>query len=497
MNIDDFRQYACEEAKPKPKATINSYRSFGYNLQTAIADIIDNSISAAAKNIWIEYCWAGSDSYLTICDDGNGMDLPDLVDALTPGSKDPEHLRVESDLGRFGLGLKTASFSQCKRLTVLSKTATTEMVKRCWDLDYVNEVERWELLNYLSDDRLAEPLNVIAKGTLVIWEKLDRLVGTADKDNEYVRKLFFEEFNLLEKHLSMVFHKYIENKKLILWINGSKIVFWNPFLLNMGSSLAGAEVLGNGNIEVKAFILPHTSKLTEEQRIAGQGIHGWYEQQGFYIYRNQRLLIAGDWLGMFAKNEHSKLARLSIEFPNSEDSQWALDIKKSTAKPPSFLRRDLYRLANFARKESAKVYNFRGSVIKRNPELPEFDFQPVWKAEKSREGRVNYIINKDNALLKNILSQELIDRKKVRQLINIIQKNIPVESIIYFQNEDPGSHELRDTDNEMDDSVVVLAQEIFSALLIQGLSKDMAFKQLFHIEPFNRYPGLIEYLKDE
>src|SRR5688500_16595023 len=132
-----MKQYIAENAKPNPKSTINSYRSFGYNLSTAIADIIDNSISAKATRIYINYYWEGENSFISILDNGTGMTLPELVIAMTPGSKDPEDVRDEEDLGRFGMGLKTASFSQCKRLTVATKK-DNEINKRCWDIDFIN-----------------------------------------------------------------------------------------------------------------------------------------------------------------------------------------------------------------------------------------------------------------------------------------------------------------------------------------------------------------------
>ena len=140
--MDEFR---AEDARPNPKSTINSYRSFGYNLSTAIADIIDNSISARASKIELEYEWNGRNSYISFFDNGVGMNLEELILAMTPGSKDPEDERDENDLGRFGMGLKTASFSQCKRLTVVSKKKGYKEIKRCWDIDYINKTEEWVL----------------------------------------------------------------------------------------------------------------------------------------------------------------------------------------------------------------------------------------------------------------------------------------------------------------------------------------------------------------
>jgi hypothetical protein len=167
----------AEIAKPNPKSTINSYRSFGYNLSTAISDIIDNSISANANEIRLEYKWNGPDSFISICDNGIGMNQSELVLAMTPGSKDPEEERNEKDLGRFGMGLKTASFSQCKRLTCITKKESYATIKRCWDIDYINEENEWQLIDYVSDNSFLEKIEYQKSGTLVIWEKLDRIVG--------------------------------------------------------------------------------------------------------------------------------------------------------------------------------------------------------------------------------------------------------------------------------------------------------------------------------
>jgi len=163
----------AEIAKPNPKSTINSYRSFGYNLSTAIADIIDNSISASATEIRLEYKWNGQNSFISVSDNGTGMNKDELVLAMTPGSKDPEELRSEKDLGRFGMGLKTASFSQCKRLTCITKRENYATIKRCWDIDYINSENEWQLLDYVSDNSFLEKIETQKSGTLVLWEKLD------------------------------------------------------------------------------------------------------------------------------------------------------------------------------------------------------------------------------------------------------------------------------------------------------------------------------------
>ena len=174
----------AEIVKPNPKSTINSYRSFGYNLPTAIADIVDNSISALADKVCIEYKWLGRDSYIIISDNGKGMNRDELVLAMTPGSKDPEAQRDEKDLGRFGMGLKTASFSQCKRLTCVTKQSNYATIKRCWDIDFINSENEWQLLDEISDESFIERIDNQKSGTLILWEKLDRIVGNVDIDKK-------------------------------------------------------------------------------------------------------------------------------------------------------------------------------------------------------------------------------------------------------------------------------------------------------------------------
>jgi len=182
-------EFIAENATPNPKSTINSYRSFGYNLSTAIADIVDNCISAKGSIIKIDTIWNGSESYIKILDNGKGMDLPELINAMTPGSKDPDESRDINDLGRFGMGLKTASFSQCKRLTVITKKKNGKVLKRCWDIDFINQQQQWTLLDFVSNNEFIHLLEVQESGTMILWEKMDRIVGKTKKENEAAIKI--------------------------------------------------------------------------------------------------------------------------------------------------------------------------------------------------------------------------------------------------------------------------------------------------------------------
>ncbi|NPD85368.1 ATP-binding protein [Lentimicrobium sp. L6] len=491
----DFTEYISEETPPKAGAMINTFRAFGYNLQTAIADIIDNSISAKSQNIWINYEWNGAESWLTICDDGEGMDVQTLVNAMTPGSKDPNDERDANDLGRFGLGLKTSSFSQCKNLTVASKKNGFNTIKRAWDLDFVNKTGKWSLLDYISNEQYFERLSSQKSGTCVIWEKLDRLIGNSHKENEAARIVFLEELALVESHLSIVFHRFLEKRKFKLWINESLVLPWDPFMKEEdGGQLVSDELLDDGNVHVKCYVLPHISKITAEERILAK-TEDWYKLQGFYIYRNERLLLYGDWLGLFTKNEHYKNARILIDIPNKLDHDWKIDIKKATATPSIIIRKDLVRLGKLTRSNAANIYRFRGNQLMLDDSITSFSFQSIWKASKHRDGAINYYINEEHPIVSKILNAQKIEPKELKSLLKLIGNTTPVESIIQNYSENPESIELRNVTKELDTGTAQLAQMMFSSLKISGISKDIAIKQILNIEPFNEFPQLIEILK--
>ncbi|MFK2818993.1 ATP-binding protein [Flavobacteriaceae sp. LMIT009] len=494
MDID-FKNISQEETPPEASAMINTFRAFGYNLRTAIADIIDNSISAKAENIWVEYKWEGKDSWVTITDDGLGMNLEELKLAMTPGSRDPKDDREEHDLGRFGLGLKTSSFSQCKRLTVATKSQGFKFITRCWDLDYVNKTKKWSLLDYVSDKSLANKLEELNSGTTVIWEKMDRLVGNANKNNEAAMNVFLDEFASVEDHLSLVFHRYMEQKKVALYLNGNKLEPWDPFLKQSdGGQLVANESLDKGQVSVKCYVLPHISKLTIEERKKAK-TEEWYKLQGFYIYRQNRLLLHGDWLGLFSKNEHFKNARILIDIPNKLDHDWKIDIKKATATPSFTVRKDLIRLGKLTRSKASSIHKFRGNQIMLDDTIESFDFQSVWKARKTRDDARHYYINQDHPIIKNLLEKETISKKEIKSVLKLIGETTPVESIIQFHSEEPESHELRNTNKEIEPGVLELANIYFSGLLKSGMTREVAIKNVFKIDPFNEYPELIELLK--
>lgn len=481
----------AEIAKPNPKSTINSYRSFGYNLSTAIADIIDNSISAGADRIFLEYKWKGKDSYITILDNGCGMHKEELVQAMTPGSKDPDEERNEKDLGRFGMGLKTASFSQCKRLTCITKKENYAIIKRCWDIDFINQENEWQLLDYVSDELFIDKIANQKSGTLILWEKLDRIVGEAESTNEKVKKAFYDEMVTVKKHLSLVFHKFIESKSLKIFFQNDEIEANNPFLLHLDPKPEMGQPEQFDNVEITYFILPHMSEIGKEEYEKTGGSLGWFEQQGFYVYRGSRLLVAGDWLGFQKKRDYSKLARIAVNFSNIGDFNWKLDIKKSTATPPIEIRKELDRISKIAITKSAKIYNWRGQ--KDIDRIGISNYQPLWLDEKTREGIKKYKINRQHPIIKALLDTE--KTKLFQKALKLLEENVPIELILSNQNEDPSLHELEKQTDKPTDELINLAMELYNIHISQGVPASLARQQIMNATPFNLYPLINEYLR--
>jgi len=480
----------AEIAKPNPKSTINSYRSFGYNLSTAISDIIDNSISANANQIRLDFKWNGKESFISICDNGIGMNQTELVLAMTPGSKDPEEERSEKDLGRFGMGLKTASFSQCKRLTCITKKESYTTIKRCWDIDYINAENEWQLIDYISDNSFLEKIENQKSGTLVLWEKLDRIVGNAEAKNESVKKAFYQEMINVKHHLSLVFHKFIESKRIKIFFQNTEIQAYSPFLLNLNPKPEMGQPETFGNVEITYFILPHMSEIGKTDYENSGGSLGWFQEQGFYIYRGDRLLVAGDWLGLEKKRDYSKLARIAVNFTNANDFNWHLDIKKSTATPPIEIRKELSRIAKIAIMKSAKIYNWRGQ--KTFSEKGYRNHEPLWTDEKTRDGIKKYKINRKHPIIKSLLEE---NNKLAGKALNLLEENVPIELILSNQNEDPSFHELEKQIEKPSDDLINLAVELYKINVSQGVPKELALQQIMSSTPFNLYPLINEYLK--
>lgn len=492
MDIEQLKQYEGEDAIPHAGSMIESFRSIGYNLQTAVADIIDNSIAASAKNVWIDFQWKGPETFLLITDDGVGMSLTDLVNAMRPGSKNPLADRNSEDLGRFGLGLKTASFSQCRRLTVATKQNGKRIIYRSWNLDYVSKTGEWRLLNYINDKSLLNRLHSLEDGTAVIWQDIDRLVLNTDAGNEDDLNNFLDAIKAMEMHLQMVFHIYLEKGSLSIWIQDRKISAWDPYIKNLNDTVLLKKYKLRDGIEVLSYVLPHHSKLTKEQFESASWIKGWNAHQGFYIYRNGRMIISGEWLGMYKQEEHYKLSRIMVNVPNTVelDKQWHLDVKKSTIRPPNDIRLKLKNIAEDSRKEAVEIYR---QIGKKKRNKSEKEDTPVWIPHKWN-GKRCYQINKDHPAIKNFISGNFENKGKVNRLFRLIEETLPLPMIVINESENQDGQNIPFEGKALSD-LVALIVDVYESLVSQGYSKEDAISEILRTEPFNHYPELTEHLK--
>jgi hypothetical protein len=427
------------EVPPSP-FVMESMRAHGYTLATAVADLIDNSIAAHAKVVTLTFHWAGSNTWISILDDGDGMPEARLDEAMRLGSSNPLDKREAGDLGRFGLGLKTASLSQCRSLTVATRQSGAAFAVRRWDLDYLAQpdITGWRLLTTPRDgsvDRLAS-LKVQEKGTVVLLEVLDRIVGEADITDVGIRNHFQRLVQEVERHLEMVFHRLLEKRRLRILLNGSELAPWDPFLRDHPATqrtpVDSIPIPGfDEPINLKGYVLPHKDKLGAEVHAHASGPAGWNAQQGFYLYRNERLIVAGSWLGLgpgrgWTKEEHYKLARLRLDVPSSMDQLWQLDVKKSSAHPPPMVAERLAGLAETVRKTAREVFSHRG---KYGPRRRTEEMQRPWKSV-SQHGFTTYRIDRKHPVLSALISDVSKEsRAQLEAALRIIEETVPVHQI--------------------------------------------------------------------
>lgn len=489
---------ACRSAPPRADAMLESLRGLGYSTATALADIVDNSISAEASNVDIWLTWEGAASRVSILDDGRGMSDSELERAMRLGDKSPLDPRAANDLGRFGMGLKTSSFSQCRRLTVASRRNGALSCLR-WDLTKLAEKPldwlMYEGAEPGSEDFLV-PLEAKLSGTLVLWEDLDRMVTEG-----YTPEDFGDLIDEIEAHLAMVFHRLIDGPypKFRLTINGRPVRAWDPFMTDHPAKTWSShpDKFGTiaGPIEIEGHVLPHKDRLTPEEFEVGAGPNGWTAQQGFYIYRNQRLLVAGGWFGLgqgraWNREESHRLARIRLDIPNTVDADWKIDIRKSSARPPVPIRAWLTRHAEDTRERARKVFAFRGAPVTVRGRTP---VEQAWRVEHTSKG-AKYRIDEKHPAVAAALEASAERAELVRAMLRVIEETVPVQRIWLDTAEN------RDTPRtgfagEPPDAVVQVLKTLFSDMVgRKKMSMKDAQKALLSTEPFQNYPALIAAL---
>lgn len=415
-----------EIVEPEASNMVEALRDIGYSLESAIADIIDNSISAKATNIDIRFGWDDSNEpWLAIVDNGSGMDESQLVEAMRPGGRDPLASRDKDDLGRFGLGLKTASFSQCRKVTVVSRR-DDNLSARQWDLDLVRKKNSWVLRKPDTDELAVLPCTgpIDDKGTVVLWQKLDRL--DLGNDQERLHQVLNERISSISEHVSLVFHRFITGErgkpKIVIAVNNTPLEAFDPFNAKSQATThlpeEPIEIEGE-TVLFKPYILPHHSKVSPQDYERLGGKEGYLRGQGFYIYRNRRLIIHGTWFRMARQDEMTKLARVQVDIPNTLDHLWTIDVRKSRAQPPEAVKRRLRGILERIRDGAKRPYVHRGTVaVQRHSE-------PAWQRFHLND-RVSYRPNPRHPLISEFRSDlpEAV-RGRFDGLLSVLGASLP------------------------------------------------------------------------
>lgn len=448
----------------------------GYTFNYAIADLIDNCISAHAKNIDLYFDLSSEKPYLYILDDGIGMSLEDLKNAAIIGYKDIDSTRSVDDLGRYSTGLKSATRSFCDDIFISSKKEGCEANTIEIDYAHITESKKWEAFIVESPDFESRLKN---HGTIVVCNKLHFI------DNVSLNKTAFEKIESLEKSISHIFGKFLLSNEISITVQvkGSipnAIKGWNPFGLieNKSTKVVYNNIVKykNESLKFKAYILPAFSNLSkvDQQYMFGSGL---LDQEGFYIYRNKRLIKEGGWLGLDNLDDKSKYARIEVEIPSALDKEFKINFSKNSIEIPEDLKSIFAEVAKVARKESHNNFDYLNHPgTKRTTKKEE---ERIWKTSKSN-GALVLSINMQHPLIQE-LSSKLTDNE-LKKLCNLISKSLPV-SMIQGQNTTTISY----TENELED----MMNKMYEKLMRDIGNANEVKKKMSSMEPFKNNKSLL------
>lgn len=477
---------------PYAPILVESTRSIGYTFEAAVADIIDNSISASATEVRI--CFSSKDpQWLCIEDNGWGMTSQELENAMRYGSQSSTAVRRRDDMGRFGLGLKTASLSQCRKVTVLTKKDGITSAA-CWDLDYIIQQENWSLQVFFEDEIKNLPgysyLKQKESGTVVIWEEFDRLKQAASK----VQKAFDEKIELTRKHVSLVFHRFLneENPKnrLLIYFNGEAVKGIDPFLTKHPATQPLSEQVlrvASEEIRVKPYVLPYISKLSRQDIMAVGGKEELRQRQGFYIYRNKRLIIWGTWFRLIKQNELGKLARVRVDIPNSLDHIWEIDIKKSRASLPHFIKKNLIDIVENTVGRSERVYKYRGRNVQTD------NLVHVWNPIDDR-GRFYYQINRQLPIIQMIEANLNEEGEAILEaFIRMLEDAFPYSDVYYRM----AKNEANIAEGSLETNEVYgMAEQMVHQIESMGGDVAAFLKTMDKMDFFIKYPDVVSQIRE-
>ena len=429
--------FQVKDVPPRASVLVESLRDLGYSLQAAVADVIDNSLAAGARRIELLAETHAETPLIGIVDDGAGMTEAELLEAMRPGSRSPLEERAATDLGRFGLGLKTASFSQCRRMVVITRRngGTSCAV---WDLDTVSARDRWVV--EVPDNPAAFPWydRLTGDGTLVMWDKLDRLVGS---DGPGDRQDLVRQLDETAGHIEFVFHRFLSGRetggrRVEMHLNGRELRAFDPFHSIHPATQHHPEdtfLLDGQEIRIRPVTLPHHDKVSQEEWKLYAGPEGYVKNQGFYLYRNRRLIVHGTWFGLARQLELTKLSRVLIDIPASLDASWKIDVRKAWAQPPPRVRERLRRIVERLGIPSRRTYTARGRRLTDDNRLP------VWTRSQDKN-RISYGLDAGHPLFSAFQSGlDAGAAEEFRKLLGLISSALPVEALYADMSAGPES----------------------------------------------------------
>jgi hypothetical protein len=363
---------------------MDSLRDIGYELPAAVADLVDNSIDADATQVDIDVAFEGEDSWIRIADNGTGMASARMNEAMRYGT-DRDY--ADADLGKFGLGLKTASMSQCRRLTVATRTNPDrrDIEIRRWDLDHVMDEDSWQLLRLGTSEVRTETVEPLREtpGTVVMWEALDRVLDYKLPAGRAAEHGLAGLCRDIEAHLAMVFHRFLAQQArralpLTIRVQGNPIEPWDPFARGecvtqkLDKQNISVRHRGrNHNIRIQPYILPNQVQFsTIRAWEATSGPKKWNRQQGFYIYRGGRMIQSGGWNRLRTPDEHTKLARIAVDIPRGADAAFGINVSKMRVLIPADVRAELKAIASAVASRAQAAYRQAGDGTSGQPTPP-------------------------------------------------------------------------------------------------------------------------------
>jgi len=354
-----------------------------------------------------------------------------------------------------------------------------ETTAAIWDLDHVAREDRWSLI--LPDDWNHIPFadRLVDDGCLVVWENLDRAVEQTGADQG--RRQFISRVDEARAHLELVFHRFLGGEsgtpRVRILLNELPLKPFDPFHASHPATIRGQVErirVGDDYVEITPFTLPHHRNVTRHEWEAFSGPGGYLRSQGFYLYRERRLIVPGTWFGLARQTELTKLTRVRIDVPNTLDEAWQIDVKKASARLPVQVRERLRNLIQEIGAPSRTIYTGRG-VRLHDARLP------IWHRMQENNSVV-YKLNPDNPILHRFgtrLPESL--RSDYARLLQAIGSALPMDGIFADLAASP---EAVKTETVSDETLRDFLAVTWAGFVEHGFEQEQIHDLLSRVEPF-------------